>query len=148
MIRVRPIEAADEAQWRKLWRGYLTFYETERPEEIYASTFARLINPAVTDYHGFIADDDGQAVGLTHFIYHRHGWHIAQVCYLQDLFVSKSARKGGVGRRLMEAVFEAAQAAGAADVYWLTQDFNTDARALYDQIGTVTPFIKYRRAAP
>ena len=41
----------------------------------------------------------------------------------------------------------AADAAGIPTVYWLTQDFNTTARTLYDRIGTVTPFIKYARPA-
>ena len=30
-------------------------------------------------------------------------------------------------------------------VYWLTQDFNEQARKLYDNIGTFTSFIKYNR---
>jgi hypothetical protein len=30
-------------------------------------------------------------------------------------------------------------------VYWMTQEFNTKARRLYDRIGKVTPFIKYSR---
>jgi hypothetical protein len=32
-------------------------------------------------------------------------------------------------------------------VYWTTQDFNAPARRLYDQVGQLTPFIKYVRAA-
>ncbi|MEO0864584.1 MAG: GNAT family N-acetyltransferase, partial [Pseudomonadota bacterium] len=46
---------------------------------------------------------------------------------------------------LIEAVYAAADAAGAPSVYWLTQDFNTQARKLYDRIGTLSPFIKYDR---
>jgi hypothetical protein len=30
-------------------------------------------------------------------------------------------------------------------VYWMTQDFNANARLLYDRIGSLTPFIKYSR---
>ena len=51
-----------------------------------------------------------------------------------------------MGRALIEAVYQAADAAGAPGVYWLTQDFNTDARRLYDRIGVLTPFIKYSRS--
>ena len=50
-----------------------------------------------------------------------------------------------MGRKLIEAVYAAADAEGAPGVYWLTQDFNKTARQLYDRIGTVTPFIKYAR---
>ena len=54
-------------------------------------------------------------------------------------------RGTGVGRALIEAVYEAADTEGAPSVYWLTQDFNTEARKLYDRIGQVSPFIKYGR---
>jgi GNAT superfamily N-acetyltransferase len=55
-------------------------------------------------------------------------------------------RGQGIGRALIEAVYAEADAAGAPSVYWLTQDFNTQARKLYDRIGVKTPFIRYNRA--
>ncbi len=54
-------------------------------------------------------------------------------------------RGKGIGRALIEAVYAAADKAGCPKVYWLTQDFNTAGRQLYDRIGTLTPFIKYSR---
>jgi GNAT superfamily N-acetyltransferase len=145
MTMVRPIAPSDEPAWRVLWRGYLDFYETALPEEVYASSFARLTNPAVADYHGLIALRDGRPIGLAHYIFHRHGWQIDEVCYLQDLYVAPEARGTGAGRALIEAVYAAADAAGRPNVYWLTQTFNSTARQLYDRIGTATPFMKYRR---
>lgn len=145
MTQVRPIEAGDEPGWRDLWRAYLAFYETVLPEEVYATTFARLLDPEVTDYFGFVALLEDRPVGLAHCILHRHGWQIEPICYLQDLFVAPATRGTGSGRALIEAVYAAADARGARGVYWLTQDFNATARRLYDRIGTVTPFVKYRR---
>ena len=66
------------------------------------------------DYHGLLALRDDAPVGLAHYIFHRHGWHVADVCYLQDLFVAPEARGDGVGRALIEAVYAEADAAGAA----------------------------------
>jgi GNAT superfamily N-acetyltransferase len=145
MISVRPIEATDEPAWRLLWRDYLAFYETELPAAVYACSFARLTDPAVRDYRGLLALRDDVPVGLAHYIFHRHGWHVADVCYLQDLFVSPEARGERVGRALIEAVYAEADAEGAAGVYWLTQEFNVTARRLYDRIGRATPFVKYVR---
>jgi GNAT superfamily N-acetyltransferase len=144
-VAIRPIEPGDEAEWRSLWCAYLDFYETELPDEVYRTSFERMTNPGVTDYHGLVALGDGVPIGLAHYIFHRHGWQLADVCYLQDLYVAPDARGGGVGRLLIEAVYAAADKAGSPNVYWLTQEFNTTARQLYDRIGTVTPFIKYRR---
>lgn len=67
------------------------------------------------------------------------------VCYLQDLYVEPRLRGGGVGRALIEAVYEVADANGTPSVYWMTQDFNENARKLYDRIANLTPFIKYQR---
>jgi GNAT superfamily N-acetyltransferase len=142
---VRPLQASDEVEWRRLWKAYLAFYETELPEEIYATHFARLLGDDPQDFHGLVAELDGRLVGLTHYVFHRHGWRIENVCYLQDLYADPEVRGTGVGRALIEAVYAAADAAGAPAVYWLTQEFNTTARQLYDRIGVATPFIKYAR---
>ena len=145
-IRIRPLSASDEADWRRLWTGYLAYYETTLPEEVYQSTFARLLGEDPRDFSCLVAEDDaGRLVGLTHYLFHRHGWKIEDVCYLQDLYADPEVRGLGVGRALIEAVYDAADAAGAPSVYWLTQDFNTTARKLYDRIGELTPFIKYQR---
>ncbi|MEL6280199.1 MAG: GNAT family N-acetyltransferase [Pseudomonadota bacterium] len=145
-LTVRPLEVADEPQWRRLWTGYLEFYETSVSEEVYEVTFARLLSEEPNEFHGLIAlDSDGAPIGLTHYLFHRHCWNIANVVYLQDLYVDPEARGTGAGRALIEAVYAAADEAGAANVYWLTQDFNATARQLYDRIGQVSPFIKYNR---
>ena len=95
-----------------------------------------------------MAEQDGQLLGLTHYLFHRHCWKIEEVCYLQDLYVAPEARGTGLGRALIEAVYAAADAAGAPAVYWLTQDFNHEARQLYDRVARVSPFIRYNRPLP
>lgn len=144
-IEIRPLTATDEAAWRKLWTGYLAYYETRVPEEVYQSTFARLLGSDPQDFQGRLALVDGQPLGLVHFLFHRHCWKIENVCYLQDLYVDPQARGTGLGRKLIEAVYAEADANGTPAVYWLTQDFNTTARRLYDRIAKVTPFIRYSR---
>jgi GNAT superfamily N-acetyltransferase len=142
---IRPLRPADEADWRRLWTGYLAYYETTLPEAVYDLTFARLLGSDPQDFSCLIAESDGHPVGLAHYLFHRHGWKIENTCYLQDLFVAPEARGTGLGRALIEAVYAAADAAGAPSVYWLTQDFNQTARQLYNRVGKVTPFIRYNR---
>ncbi|MBU2962831.1 GNAT family N-acetyltransferase [Citreicella sp. C3M06] len=144
-VIVRPLAASDETSWRSLWTAYLAFYETTVPEEVYASTFARLLGEDSQDFSGLVAELDGKIVGITHYVFHRHCWKIENVCYLQDLYALPEARGKGVGRALIEAVYAAADDAGAPGVYWMTQEFNDTARQLYDRVGKLTPFIKYTR---
>ncbi|AXI55223.1 GNAT family N-acetyltransferase [Sulfitobacter sp. JL08] len=142
---IRPLQETDRAEWAEMWTGYLEYYETSVPDEIYDSTFARLLGDDPRDFNALVAEKEGRLLGLTHFLFHRHGWKVEDVCYLQDLYTRPEARGEGVAGALINAVYDAADKAGAPSVYWLTQDFNATARKLYDKIGVLTPFIKYQR---
>ena len=146
-VTIRPLEAKDETAWRALWTGYLEFYKSSVPEAVYASTFTRLLGDDAHDFQGMVAEQDGIVVGLVHYLFHRHCWRVENVCYLQDLYADPAVRGTGIGRKLIEAVYRAADQAGAPAVYWLTQEDNTTGRQLYDRVGQQTNFIKYQRPA-
>lgn len=143
-MTVRPITEADFARWKVLWEGYLVFYEAAIDDANTTALFRRLLTPD-TDPRGLVAcDADGHIVGITHFMYHPTCWSVHDKCYLQDLFVDPTVRGGGAGRALIKAVHAEASKAGASEVYWMTQEFNSVARVLYDKVGEKTPFIKYK----
>jgi GNAT superfamily N-acetyltransferase len=143
---VRPLEAADHSDWRRLWTAYLAFYETAVAEEVYETTWRRLFDQGMFEPKGLLAVIDGQPAGLVHYIFHRTCWSARNTCYLQDLYADPDVRGRGVGRALIEAVYARADEAGAANVYWLTQEFNETGRRLYDRVGRLTPFLKYQRS--
>lgn len=145
-VSIRRLEKTDRADWRRMWTGYLDFYRAEVDEAVYEAAFDRLVGDDPRDFNGLIAGVDGAPAGLAHFLYHRHGWKLRDVCYLQDLWVEPGFRGRGVGATLMRAVFAAADTAGAPDVYWLTAKDNAAARRLYDRVGQLTQFVKYVRA--
>ncbi len=144
-LLIRALRPDDRSEWAALWSAYLTYYETSVADEVYDSTFARLLSGDAQEFNALVAELDGRLVGLTHYLFHRHAWKIENVCYLQDLFAAPETRGTGVGRALIEAVYAAADANGTPAVYWLTQDFNATARKLYDRIGVKSPFIRYNR---
>jgi len=142
---VRPLAALDKQAWRRLWTDYLTFYQTSLSEDVFATTFSRLLGNDPHDFSCLIAEVGDQPVGLAHFLFHRHCWTQENTCYLQDLYVAPSARGKGIGRALIEAVYEAADQVEIPSVYWMTQQDNVAAQQLYDRIGEKTSFIKYKR---
>ncbi|MEM8823084.1 MAG: GNAT family N-acetyltransferase [Pseudomonadota bacterium] len=146
-IQLRAPRPEDRTVWSDLWTGYLAFYETALPDEVYDVAFARLLSDDPATFSGLLAWQGEQAVGLVHWVFHPHMWRPEGVCYLQDLFTALEARGQGVAQKLIEAVYADADARGAPRVYWLTQDFNAKARELYDRIGVKTRFIRYDRAA-
>lgn len=145
---VRDITADDFDAWKPLWDGYNAFYgrsgATALPEAITLSTWARFFDPA-EPMHALVAERDGQLLGLTHYLYHRSTTSIGNSCYLQDLYTVEAARGMGVGRALIEAVYERARLAGASRVYWQTHESNATAMQLYDKVAEKSGFVVYRK---
>ena len=143
-IEIRRLRPDERAEWEPLWRGYLDFYKTSVPREVYDTTWARLHDSA--EPMGLLgAYVDGKLLGIVHYLYHRSCWTIGNYCYLQDLFVAANARKLGLGRALIEAVYTVAREEGASRVHWLTHETNNNARALYDTLAERPGFIQYRK---
>jgi GNAT superfamily N-acetyltransferase len=147
-VTIRPVAPNDFAQWKPLWDGYNRFYgradATALPDAITQMTWSRFFD-AYEPVHALVAERDGQLIGLVHYLFHRSTIQIAPTCYLQDLFTSEASRGQGVGRALIEAVYERAKAAGASRVYWLTHETNATAIRLYDQVAERSGFIVYRK---
>jgi GNAT superfamily N-acetyltransferase len=145
---VRPIAQADFSQWLPLWQGYNKFYgrsgSTALRDEITQATWARFFD-AYEPVHAMVAEDDGQLVGLVHYLFHRSTISIAPTCYLQDLFTKETTRGKGIGRALINAVCEQARLAGLARVYWQTHETNSTAMKLYDQVADRSGFVVYRK---
>ena len=141
---VRAPRVEDRARWQPLWDGYLRFYRTRLDPAVTELTWTRLVDPGEQP-HGFAAELPGGLVGFATYLFHRSTWSMTPVCYLEDLFVLPEARGQGVARRLIEAVFAAADETGASTVYWHTQEFNANGRALYDTLAHRTSFIVYQR---
>lgn len=146
-ITIREIRPGDQPAWQPLHEGYHLYYERpDLPQEFHDRAFARLVSGDPHDFQGLVAEDGtGRLLGLVHYVFHPHLWRPEGVCYLQDLYTDPAARGQRVGRRLIEAVYAAADQAGVPAVYWLTQEFNYAGRMLYDKVAVRTPFIRYSR---
>ena len=142
---IRSIELKDKDKWKQLWRRYLSFYSTILDDALYDFTFRRLVNDGHPAMFAFVAESQGQIVGLVNCVVHESSWCQEQVVYLQDLYVDESMRGKGIGRLLIEKVYAHADKTGKAGVYWLTQTNNQIAMALYDKIARKTDFIQYQR---
>jgi GNAT superfamily N-acetyltransferase len=147
-VIVRDVARGDHAAWLPLWDGYNAFYarsgDTALPAPVTAMTWSRFFD-AYEPMHALVAEADGRLLGLAHYLFHRSTIRIEPSCYLQDLFTVPQARGRGVGRALIEAVYERARVAGCPRVYWQTHESNAAAMALYDKLAERSGFVVYRR---
>jgi GNAT superfamily N-acetyltransferase len=143
-IEVRAVTADDHAEWLRLFRDYIAFYEEDVPEDVIATTWRRLLAQE-DNMIALIAIANGRALGIANLVFHRSTWARDWYCYLEDLFVAPDARGKGIGRALIEAVYAEADRRGASRTYWATPAKNATARTLYDRLGSLTEFVQYRR---
>lgn len=145
---IRSVAARDYDQWLPLWERYNAFYgrsgATALDPEITRMTWARF-SDSHEPVHALVAESDGRLLGLAHYLFHRSTTAIGPVCYLQDLFTSEAARGNGVGRALIEGVYEQALRAGSPRVYWQTHETNKVAMRLYDKVAERSGFVVYRK---
>jgi len=147
-LTIRLVTRQDYDQWLPLWDGYNAFYgrsgTTALAPEITGMTWARFFD-ADEPVHGLVAESGGRLLGLTHYLFHRSTTAIEPVCYLQDLFTDQTARGKGVGRALIEGVYQQASRAGSRRVYWQTHETNHTAQQLYNQVAEHSGFVVYRK---
>ena len=147
-VVVRPVARSDFDEWSKLWAGYNAFYKREGPTAVPQSvtelTWDRFFD-AYEPMHALVAEADGALVGLVHYLFHRNTVMVGPTCYLQDLFTRADIRGKGIGRALINAVYERAQAAGSPRVYWHTHETNETAMTLYDKVAKHSGFVVYQK---
>jgi GNAT superfamily N-acetyltransferase len=144
---IRKVATTDFDQWLPLWEGY-AFYRrvglAAIPDEVTRTTWARFFD-SYEPVHALIAEREGRLLGLAHYIFHRHTAMREPICYLQDLSTSEQARGQGVGRALINGVYDRAREVGSTRVYWQTHETNVVAQGLYDKVADRSGFIVYRK---
>ncbi len=142
-VLVRPLRERDRDRWPELWDLYLTFYEQQLDAEVTEATWRRLL----AREHGMGAlvatDRDGHVVGFAHHVVHAGTWSTRPVCYLEDLVVDPAFRGRGYGHALIEAMGSRAGELGCKSLYWHTDADNTRARRLYDDVATLSSYVRY-----
>ncbi|EER34209.1 hypothetical protein CTRG_03027 [Candida tropicalis MYA-3404] len=148
---IRPIEEKDKQEWLNLWSGpggYIEFYKSldKITPEISETTFSRFLDPTEPVYSIVAVDDsDGKVIGFANYLTHRNTWTIENALYLNDLFVCSENRLHGVGRKLIEYVYDECDRMNCKKCYWSTQFENHRAQLLYTKVGVKSGFLLYRR---
>ena len=129
---IRRGEPADADAIGRLLHDFNAEYEqdTPPPEKI-----AERLRPLLAegDTIVLLAGDGPDGLALMRF--RPSIWIEKLECYLGELYVVPDKRGRGIGRALMEEVFEVARAAGAGHIELNTSHDDVAARALYEKLG-------------
>ncbi|APX64979.1 GNAT family N-acetyltransferase [Sphingomonas sp. gentR] len=134
-ITLRPAEPADAATILGFVRELAAF---EREPDAVVATEPMLaealfgVPPAA---EAVIAERDGQAVGFALFFANFSTWTGRRGLYLEDLYVTPSARGAGVGKALLIHLAGIARDRGWARFEWSVLDWNTPAVEFYRAMG-------------
>jgi len=83
-------------------------------------------------YTCFVAEFDGAIVGIS-FCYTRYSTWIGKVLYLEDLIVTESHRRKGIGKQLFDYTRQYAKQNNFVRMSWQVLDWNTPAIEFYKQ---------------
>ena len=146
-VRVRRLDAKDKAAWLDLFKGYIAFYKATVADEVIETTWQRLMAGSPDFHIALVAVDEADTpIGLAHVLFHRSTWSPDPLLLPGGPVRGPGATaQGASGRALIEATYREADARQCTRTYWVTQEFNYRARALYDQLATKSPFVQYRR---
>ncbi len=90
---------------------------------------------ASQDHLFLVAERDDRLVGLCALLFSMSTWSAAPTCEIQDLIVTDSQRRQGLGRGLVDAASELAKARGCVRLFMLAEYWNLDAHAFYRRLG-------------
>jgi len=137
---IRPLQFDDFPAWLPLWDANNL---GQRNEAVTSETWSRLCDADNVMVNGLCADMGGEIMGIVHYILHPTTGAINPVCYMQDVYVDKAHRRKGLGKRLVNEVTKIAEKEKWARMYWLTQEGNVEAKAMYENFGIKLNFSFY-----
>lgn len=132
-IQIRQAVLADLDALSALFDGYRQFYQ--RDSDVAAA------KQFLSDrfHHGesvvFIAHEGSEPVGFAQLYPSFSSVSLGRIFILNDLFVSESGRRKGVGAQLISASVDFAKTVGAIRLALSTASTNANAQALYEATG-------------
>jgi GNAT superfamily N-acetyltransferase len=141
MLSIRPAERADLPVIKTMMREFvdhLNAIDPDDPSDISDAQIARiedLILGRDAPCRTILCEWNGEPAGyLTYF------WGMAMegtgfALFVGDLYVTKRARRAGVGRALMQESRRIAEERGALQIFWTVWRKNTGAIRFYEALG-------------
>jgi ribosomal protein S18 acetylase RimI-like enzyme len=104
-----------------------------KADRINAVLFA---NPPLA--YALLARDGSHLVGFAAYSFLWPSIHATKSLYMKELFISRNHRRSGVGKILMEHIFQIAAENDCGRAEWTTDTGNVDAQRFYESFGSIS----------
>jgi GNAT superfamily N-acetyltransferase len=85
--------------------------------------------------YALLAWDDGKPIGFAAYSFLWPAIGLTRSLFLKELYVSANARRTGVGKLLMQHLYDIAAKNDCSRVEWVTDTFNRGAQLFYAELG-------------
>jgi GNAT superfamily N-acetyltransferase len=129
-----PEDAADLVDLLEEMDRFYGVTDFEPAEDRRAQLRAQLFSSPAAG-HVILARVDGTLLGLASYSFLWPAVGLTQSLFLKELYVRASHQGQGIGRALIDRVFQIAADTGSSRVEWMTEQTNTEAQAFYERCG-------------
>jgi GNAT superfamily N-acetyltransferase len=136
-FEVRNAVRTDGPQLVALVRG-LNEHQGDPTGHFDAATLERDVFGPEAYVGAIVADSGSKLIGYAFFHDAYDSGHAQRGFYLLDIYVAADARRHGVGRALVAGVAKRARSEGRPFLWWVSRDWNDEARKFYATLGVKT----------
>jgi GNAT superfamily N-acetyltransferase len=149
---MRPIDIAvararpqDKGAWIRLWRKWQHHMKGAVPGDVTEKAWQRAQEPDSGLVILLAFTPEGKTIGFATLSFTPFAWTGSDIAFLQDLFVTESARRLGAGDALLRAVYAEADKQGATQVFWMVDETDARLQRFYERTAIRTPYLRYMR---
>jgi len=134
-IKIRNAVRTDSKEIIKLILELAKFEKLTPPNE---AGQKRLLDDAFSDSPPFrilVAEQDNKILGYVFYLFTYSSFEAKRTLYLEDIFISESHRKKGIGKLFMDELIKIAEDSDCQRMEWAVLDWNVNALKFYDNLG-------------
>ncbi len=134
-LAIRPATINDCQQILAFITELAIYEKAEHEVESTVSDLEKTLFGESATAHCVICENENEAIGFAVYFFNYSTWQGRNGLYLEDLYVSQSARGTGAGKALLKHLAKLAVDNNCGRFEWSVLDWNTPAIEFYDSLG-------------
>lgn len=134
-MNIRPVRRTDIPALVELMIAFARYDGSEDEINIDSKKLEEVLFSDQPEMYSIVAEEQGEVVAFLNYFYNYSSFELKKCIWVEDVFVSESARRKGLGDALFNYVKQEAKTSGCARVEWLVRRNNQLGIDFYNKIG-------------